>query len=100
MRPPSGASMPTITRSSVVLPEPDGPSRATSLPSGMRSSMRSSAGSSVNAFEILSMVTCMRFPFEDGLHRDRDERDRDQDRRDGERRLVLEVVVENLDVQR
>ena len=42
----------------------------------------------------------MSFPFEDRLEDDRDERDADEDRRDGKRGLVLEVVVENLDVQR
>src|SRR5450432_673329 len=42
--PESGISRPAITRSSVVLPEPDGPSRATSSPRRIRRSTPSSAG--------------------------------------------------------
>src|SRR5688500_3538634 len=92
--------MPEITRSSVVLPEPEGPSSATSSPSGMSTVTPASAGNSPNAFWTLSMLTRMGLPFEERLENDRDQRDADQDRRDRERGLVLEVVVEDLDVQR
>ena len=42
-RPLSACSRPAMTRSSVVLPEPDGPSNATSSPEAMSRSMPSSA---------------------------------------------------------
>src|SRR6185437_8987241 len=43
MTPASARSSPAISRSVVVLPQPDGPSRVTSLPSGMSRSMPSTA---------------------------------------------------------
>jgi hypothetical protein len=41
--PPVGAPSPAISRSSVDLPQPDGPSRPTNSPSAMERSMPSSA---------------------------------------------------------
>ena len=48
----SGFSSPAITRSVVVLPAPDGPSRTKNAPSGMSSSRSLSASTSPNDFEM------------------------------------------------
>ena len=49
--PASGCSSPATIRSSVDFPEPDGPSRATSDPSGTSSETSSSAVKPANRFE-------------------------------------------------
>src|SRR2546427_13280293 len=46
MRPSSGRSKPAISRSVVVLPEPDGPSRVKNSPAGISRSTRSTATTS------------------------------------------------------
>src|SRR5690606_9530204 len=51
--PGSACSSPAMMRSSVVFPEPDGPSSATSLPRGTCKSTLSSAVNAPNFFEIL-----------------------------------------------
>ena len=48
----SGFSSPAITRSVVVLPAPDGPSRTKNAPSGMSSWSALSASTSPNDFEM------------------------------------------------
>ena len=59
--PESGTSSPAITRSSVDLPEPLGPSRAVSLPSGASNEMSSRAVKSPKRLETDSTAITFRF---------------------------------------
>ena len=61
MVPPSGTSRPAITRSSVDLPEPDGPSSAVSLPSGASNETSSRAAKSPKFLETDSTAIMIRF---------------------------------------
>src|SRR6185437_1434179 len=93
-------------RSSVVLPDPDGPSSAISSPCGTLRSTWSSAAKAPNFFTILrtSMVTrslsFVEMPLENGLHHQGDQRQHGQQRSDRERRYELICVVEYFNQQR
>src|SRR6266581_5721192 len=88
--PVSGQSRPAMIRSSVVLPEPDGPSSASNSPSA---TFKSTPSSAVNAPNVL--VRCLtsmlmrrssfvQMPFENGLRHQRDQRQHRQQRSDRE----------------
>jgi hypothetical protein len=62
MRPLSGSSRPAMTRSSVDLPEPLGPSSAVSEPSGTSSDTSSRARKSPNCF-VTASTEIIRGPF-------------------------------------
>src|SRR3954453_9066470 len=95
-----------MMRSSVVLPEPDGPSSASSSPSLTLRSTPSRALKLPNFLTrfLTSMLTCvMSFVeviFQNGLGDQRDQRQHCRQRGDRERRDELVFVVENLDQQR
>src|SRR5215212_955197 len=112
-RPPSANSSPARTRSSVVLPEPDGPSK----PRNSRSSIsrftlsRTSVGPnrflrpSTWIFTARLLVdsrnrSCPETPLQHGLDAEGDERHEGQERGDCERGRKGVIVVKNLDVQR
>ena len=57
IRPAVGSSKPPIMRSVVVLPQPDGPSRAKKLPCSISSEMSSTAGASSKIFVTRSSLT-------------------------------------------
>src|SRR4051812_2968335 len=111
--PVSGCSRPASTRSSVVLPEPDGPSRARNSLSRACSDTSFSAGKRPNCLEIprisrarVSSVFAAGgklpgvAPFEDGLE---DKRDDPEAGENGCRRECADgviVIVEHLDVKR
>jgi hypothetical protein len=61
-RPASGASSPAITRSSVDLPEPLGPSSAVKLPSGTEIETSSRATKSSNRLQTFSAAMAMPAP--------------------------------------
>src|SRR6476660_90339 len=104
--PASGQSSPAMIRSSVVLPEPEGPSSANNSPSPTFKSTLSSAVNAPNFFTIFltSIVTWnvpfVQPPFEDGLHHQCDQRQHGQQGRDRERRYELIFIVEDLDQER
>src|SRR6185295_1479687 len=104
--PESGQSRPAMIRSSVVLPEPDGPSNASSSPLATLRSTPSSAANDPNLFTMFltSIATrdlsFVKMPFENGLCHQRDQRQHRQQRRDRERGNELIFIVENLDQQR
>ena len=54
IRPVDGVSRPASSRSAVVLPQPEGPSRARNVPSGTSSVSGRSAGVPAKDFETLS----------------------------------------------
>src|SRR5262245_43853938 len=92
--------------SSVVLPDPDGPSSASNSPFA---TFRSTPSIAVNApNDLVRLLTSMlmrqlsfvQMPFEDGLHNQRDERQHCEQRGDRKRRDELVLVVENFDQQR
>ena len=58
--PESGTSSPAITRSSVDLPEPEGPSSAVSLPSGASIETSSRAAKSPNLLDTFSTAIMSR----------------------------------------
>src|SRR3954469_24554423 len=95
-----------MIRSSVVLPEPDGPSSASNSPSATLRSTSSSAAKPPNFFTMLRTsiatgeLSFVQMPFENGLCQQCDQRQHGQQRRDRERRYELVFVVENLDQQR
>src|SRR4051812_48332019 len=115
--PSSGLSSPAMTRSSVVLPEPDGPSRARNSPGSARSETPFSAGNRPKRFLIPSMVSPAavrrpgsaprgplersfgefrgELPFEEGLGREREEGEPGQERGDGEGCDEVVVIVEH-----
>ena len=106
--PASANSSPAMMRSSVVLPEPDGPSSATSCPRGISRSTASSAVNCPNRLVIPrngdahagNLRNFCGFPFDDALDHQRRERQERQQRSDGERRDELIIVVEHFDLQR
>ena len=58
IEPSSGAIRPAINRSSVVLPQPEGPSRVTSAPRSTARSTRSSTVAAPKRFERFVVATC------------------------------------------
>src|SRR5205085_12476195 len=104
MLPASGHSRPAMMRSSVVLPEPEGPSSASSSPLSTRRSTLSSAVKSPKRLTMFltSMVTMMPFQtaFEHDLDHQRDQREHGQKRSDRKRRYELVFVVEDFNQQR
>src|SRR3954452_6439081 len=95
-----------MIRSSVVLPEPEGPSSASSSPSLTLRSTPSRALKLPNFLTrfLTSMVTCVvsfvEVTFENGLCDQRDQRQHCEQRSDREGGDELVFVVENLDQQR
>src|SRR5688500_5641268 len=105
-----------MTRSSVVLPDPEGPSSATSSPEWTVKLTSRSAMKLPN--DLVRFLTSMlisvptradlqvglsrrgQFSFQNRLHNQRHDRQQRQQRRDGERRLEHVLVIEDLDVQR
>ena len=101
MRPASGKSRPAIRRRSVVLPEPEGPSRARSSPSAISRERSLTAAKASKRRETWSMTMLIRAA---GLHHVLEPERRDGDEREGrgggEGAGDVEVVVEELDVER
>src|SRR3954471_5314731 len=101
--PESGQSRPAMIRSSVVLPEPEGPSSASNSPWPTFRSTSSSAAKLPNFLTMFltSMVTrsltFVQTSLENGFHDQRDQRQHREQRRDRERRHELIFIVENLD---
>src|SRR3954469_14258744 len=95
-----------MIRNSVVLPDPDGPSSATSSPVSTRRSTLSSALKAPNCLTILrtSIVTALLsfhdLTFENRLGDQRDQSQQGQQGSDRKRPDRLIFVVENLDQQR
>src|ERR1700686_3825647 len=95
-----------MIRSSVVLPEPEGPSRASNSPSPTFRSTLSRAVKAPNFFTMFltSIVTWnvpfVQTPLENGFHHQRDQRQHRQQRSDRERRHELIFIVENFDQER
>src|ERR1700741_2797782 len=126
MAPSVGFSRPAIRRSSVVLPEPEGPSSAISSPERISSDTSWSAGKRSNSLRTWTTRTSIRHPrkrrkngaavaisvgaagryivavtqFKQGLQHQRHQRKPGKQRGDGEgaRRIIL--IVQDLDVQR
>src|SRR5687768_10535869 len=111
MRPPSTGTSPAIRRSSVVLPEPDGPSSATSCPEGIARSMGLSAAKPSKFLPTPSMRMSMGSvsvlacdpregiavaAFQPQLDAQRQERQEGEQGRDGEGRRRVEFVVQDL----
>src|SRR5688572_16109341 len=90
-----------MMRSNVVLPDPDGPSSATSSPEG---TVRLTSSSAVNApkrFATRSTSMCkVALPLEQLADRQGDDREQGQQRGDGEGGRELVLVVQNLHLQR
>ncbi len=98
-----------MMRNSVVLPEPDGPSKATSFPLG---TTRSTLLSALKAPKVLVMpvaiilmvvrsrlgASLLEFPFDEAFQNERDDRQDREERSHGERTDKVVFVVENLDV--
>src|SRR6476620_5389387 len=95
-----------MIRSSVVLPEPDGPSSASNSPSPTFRSTLSSAVKAPNFFKMFltSIVTgnlsFVQPPLENGLRHHGDQRQHREQRCDRERRYELIFTIEDLDQQR
>ena len=99
-----------MMRSSVVLPEPEGPSSATSSPAGMsrlRSSQTTVAPKRFCRWRTSMLIGAPRragdaadAALDEVLERERHQRQHGEQRRDRERRRELVFVVEDLDVQR
>src|SRR5258708_15190453 len=98
-----------MMRSSVVLPEPEGPSSASSSPCFTSSLTASSA--TVPSNRLLRSRTSMPMlprsregelagvtPFEEPLDRQRDQRKRSEERCDGKGRNDVVLIVEDLDL--
>src|SRR5437660_937382 len=120
MRPRVGSSRPATRRSKVVLPEPDGPSRATSSPGAMSRLNASSARVSPNLLprsrreiaaeypsrapkESVSPAGGEPFavaPFEEGLADQGKEGESCKKRGDGESSDEVVLIVKNLHVER
>src|SRR6202012_4258270 len=95
-----------MMRSSVVLPDPDGPSSASNSPSP---TLRSTLSSAVNAPNFFTMFfssigtqqrPLVQTPLENRFRHQRDQRQHGEQGSDRERRYELIFVVENLDQQR
>src|SRR5690606_32680664 len=123
-RPVSGVRRPATTLSSVVLPEPEGPSSAMSSPGSASSDTPRSAAAASKARLTSSSLTAtdspqsmpprpapssadhmtrlreVVAPLEDGLDDERDERQQREQRRQRERGDPVVLVVEDLDLQR
>src|SRR5690606_8338520 len=114
MRPVVGCSSPAMRRSSVVLPEPEGPSRAISSPERISSETSWSAGKVSNSLRTLVTRTCMGSilsmsagggefgavaHFKERLQRQRHQRKAGQQRGDREGAGGVVVVVKDLDMQ-
>src|SRR6187399_2458666 len=90
-----------MIRSSVVLPEPEGPSSATSSPECTVKLTSRSATKLPNDFvRLRTSIPTVQSPFKNRLDDQRHHRQQRQQRRHGKRRLEHVFVVENLDVQR
>src|ERR1700710_1953959 len=93
-----------MMRSSVVLPEPDGPSSASSSPLATLRSTSSSAANAPNRFTMFRTSITQEFlvqmPFENGLCQQRDQRQHGEQRGDRESCHELIFVVEDLNQQR
>src|SRR5262245_2330739 len=111
MRPLSGNSSPAITRNKVVLPEPLGPSRATSSPLSIVKFTWLSAGNRENFLVISSIWMLMvsssgsgcfpnlplRLPLAVGLNKERQEREHREHRSHCKRGGELVFVIKNFD---
>src|SRR5262245_25640508 len=95
-----------MIRSSVVFPDPDGPSSASNSP---LATLRSTPSSAVNAPNVLvrfltsmlmRQLSFVQMPFENGFHNERDQRQHREQRSDRKGRDELVLVVENLHQQR
>src|SRR5690554_4134722 len=114
MRPLSGCSKPAMIRSRVVLPDPDGPSRAVSSPSFRDRLTLSTATKSLNrlltrSISILMGVSSLAVsrrvlaliqPLDKTLDGNGDQRQAGQQRRNRKRCREHVLVVEHLNVQR
>src|SRR5690606_30531709 len=112
MEPVSGVSRPAMMRSRVVLPQPDGPSKATSSPLWMSRLMSFSARKAPNCLWTLriSMLTglflraavalAVDSRFAPLLEQQNDQGQGQQQAGHAERRDVVVFVVENFDMQR
>src|ERR1700716_1657775 len=94
-----------MTRSSVALPDPDGPSSASNSPLPTLRSTPSSAANAPNFFtmfltSIATRESLVQMPFENGFCQQRDQRQHGQQGSDREGRAELIFVVENLNQQR
>ena len=100
--PPSGTSRPAMTRSSVDLPEPDGPSSAVSEPSGISSETSSSAWKSPKRSNAVARSCVASFlPWLEERHREqRRQRDEREQRRCRVGAGQVEVLEALLDEQR
>src|SRR4051794_23245467 len=95
-----------MIRSSVVFPEPEGPSSASNSP---LATLRSRSSSAVNAPNLFTMflssiatrnLSFVEMPLEDGLGDERNQRQHGKQRRDRERRHKLIFIIEDFDQQR
>src|SRR5256885_10736758 len=107
--PLSGTSSPARILSKVVLPDPEGPSRATNSPSAMVSETSPSAGYAEKLFETCSTLIDMSvpgsdlvavLPLERGLEGKRDEREEGEKRSNGEGGDKVVVIVKCLNLER
>ncbi len=115
--PQSGVSRPAMMRSSVVLPQPEGPSSATSSPEGnvqadvvqrgeAAEALRDVAdfdahdGCSLRKFRRCLACSPPRLPLDQTLEHQRHQRQASEQRGHGEGGREVVLVVENLDVQR
>src|SRR5215210_8051609 len=104
-----------MIRSSVVLPDPDGPRSARSWPARTSSDTPRSAAVSPNSFAIPATWMSMPVPssmggssgesvavspLEEGLRCERDNGQESEERSDGEGRDEVVLIVENLNVER
>src|SRR6202023_2301862 len=101
----SGQSRPAMMRNSVVLPEPDGPSRATSSPERIsRSTWSRAVKAPKRRLTSCSVIFMDSLLHRAGLERDfgdqRDQREQRQQRGHRERGRELIFVVEHFDMQR
>src|SRR5579862_6478860 len=112
-RPDSGTSSPASTRSSVVLPEPDGPSSATNSPASIARSTRSTAGVLPNRQVMPSsamavpcplstrgLVLAAEPPLEEAFGDQRDQREEGEKSGDTEGGGEIVLIVEHLDMER
>src|SRR5215831_3551022 len=98
--PESGLSSPAMTRSSVDLPLPLGPSSAVSEPLATSTETESSATKSPKRFVTLraSIATCFLPWFEHRHEHEREHRERCEEHRCGIRARLVEVLVRRLHV--
>src|SRR5438067_5980546 len=107
--PLAGTSRPARMRRSVVLPDPDGPSKATNSPSSMVSDTSPSAGYAEKLLETCSTridTSVLRgeliavAPLERGLEREGDDGEEGEKRSNGEGGDKVVVIVKSLNLKR